>query len=483
MQKASVNVSAWERHNVVDDGSGGLTTRFVFSSLLALGGHCVGAFSIRSPTTTEVWHYVFTQNTTTGAVTLTVYNEEFVALFTYPLGAISDTPVITCAVVFNQMIISSPSFSTSLYGLVGGGVMAAVKVASENPDTTALDVPVGHCCSFGDRVAIATGQIVSFSEPRSGDVDIRCFPAVNQISLPGAVLDMFQGVDGALYMFTTAGIYTLPSDALGQGQQVVGYISRIPGLATMRPRNACPTPFGVAMLDDTDVVLLNNGTRIPIGTYGGQRSISRVVDVDDLRIFGELYPTQNGLLLGFRNTREFYIAIDLRTNTASYVYGANTLSLMGVLIDRDGWENHIVSDTFGTNRILSQEVTGSLEFDNANLPAYLCGTIEVGPSQRPLFRRASVSYALAGSLIAGEVERNNDTSTVTTNNVTLIGTSLWSGTGNCSGRSLRSTRLTFNSRSSNPSLEFQLTGGGFALSSTVQVESSGLHPSTKDKQQ
>lgn len=482
MPKASINIDGWERHNVVDDGSGGLMTRNVFANLLTLTGRCVGAFSVRSPSTTEVWHYVFTQVTTTGVTTLTVYNEEFVALFTYPLGAISQTPVITYAVVYNQIMISSPAFSTTLYGLVGGGVMAAVKVASENPDTTALDVPVGYCCSFGDRVAIATGQVVSFSEPRSGDVDIRCFPAVNQISLPGAVLDMFQGVDGALYMFTTAGIYTLPSDSLGQGQQVVGYISRIPGLATMRPRNACPTPFGVAMLDDTDVVLLNNGTRIPIGTYGGQRSISRVVDVDDLRIFGEVYPTQNGLLLGFRDAREFYISVDLRTNTASYIYTDDALSLMGVLIDRDGWENHIVQQGT-TNYILSQEVTGSTEFDGAVLPAFLCGNIDVGPVTRPLFRRATVGYTLANTLLIAEVERLRDTVTTTTNNTTIIGTDNWSSAGNCATRAMKSARMTFNARSSAPSLEFQFSGGGFAVSSTVQVETSGLHPTTKDKQQ
>lgn len=483
MQRSNVDLSGWEKHNIVDDGAGGLMTRNVFANVLTLSGRCVGAFSIRSPTTTEVWHYVFTQNTTTNSVTLTVYNEELVALFTYPLGVINDSPVISYAIVRNQIMISSPSFSTSLYGLVGGGVMAAVKIASENPDTTALDVPVGHVCSFGDRVVIATGQVVSFSEPRATDVDIRCFPAVNQESLPGAVLDMFQGVDGALYMFTTAGIYTLPSDALGQGQQVVGYISRIPGLATMRPRNACPTPFGVAMLDESEVVLLNNGRRIVIDTYDGQRALSKVVDVDDLRIFGELYPTQNGLLLGFRTSREFYVAVDLRTNTASFIYSTTALSLMGVLIDRDGWENHITSDVSGVNRILSQEVTGSLEFDGATLPATLCGKLELGPAQRPMLRRVTPAYSLANAVVSGEVERKMDSVTATANNTTVIGTSTWANAGNCATRALKSARLTFNARSSNPSIEMQFSGGGFPLSSSLQVESSGLHPGTKDKQQ
>lgn len=480
MQRANINIGDWEKHNVVDDGAGGLATRNVFSSLLSLSGRCVGAFSVRSPSTTDVWHYVFTQVAATGVVTLTVYTEEFVSLYTYPLGAISDSPVITHAVVNNQVIISSPSFSTTLYGLVGGGTMAAVKQPSLNPDTTALDIPTGYCCSFGDRVVIAQGQVVYFSDP---GIDPRTFVAENVVALPGAVLDMFQGVDGALYMFTTAGIYTLPNDALGQGQSVVGFLSRIPGLSTMRPRNACPTPFGVAMLDESDVVLLNNGTRIPIGTYAGQRALSRVVDVDDLRIFGEIYPTQNGVLIGFRTSREFYISVDLRTNTASYFYSTTPLGLMGVLIDRDGWENHVIIDSVGTNRIASQEVTGSTEFDGTTLPATLCGTLELGPSQRPLLRRVSAGYSLAGALIRGEVERKQDTVNATTNNTTIIGTSNWANAGNCAGRALKSARMTFNARSSNPSIEIQFTGGGFAASSTLQVESSGLHPGVKDKQQ
>jgi hypothetical protein len=481
MQRANINIGDWEKHNVVDDGSGGLMTRNVFSNLLTLSGRCVGAFSVRSPSTTDVWHYVFTQAVTTGVVTLTVYTEEFVSLYTYPLGAISDSPVITHAVVNNQLVISSPSFSTTLYGLVGGGVMAAVAQPSLNPDTTALDIPTGYCCSFGDRVVIAQGQVVFFSDP---GIDPRTFVAENALALPGAVLDIFQGVDGALYMFTTAGIYSLPADAIGQGQSVVGYLSRIPGLSTMRPRNACPTPFGVAMLDESDLVLLNNGTRIPLGTYAGQRSLSRVVDVDDLRIFGEVYPTQNGVLIGFRTTREFYVSVDLRTNTASYIYEVNAMSLMGVLTDRDGWENHIVESAgAGATVVLSQEITGTTEFTGDELPATLCGTLEIGPSQRPLLRRASASFSLAGALIRGEVERKLDTVLATTNNAVMVGTDLWASAGNCAGRSLKSSRLTFNARSSNPSIEIQFTGGGFAASSTLQVESSGLHPGVKDKQQ
>jgi hypothetical protein len=252
----------------------------------------------------------------------------------------------------------------------------------------------------------------------------------------------------------------------------------------MRPRNACPTPFGVAMLDESDLVLLNNGTRIPLGTYAGQRTLSYVVDVDDLRIFGEVYPTQNGVLIGFRTMREFYICVDLRTNTASYIYEAGAMSLMGVLTDRDGWENHIVESAGASATvILSQEVTGSTEFTGDELPATLCGTLEIGPVQRPLLRRASVSFALAGALIRGEVASKLDTVLATTNNAVMIGTSTWSNAGNCAGRSLKSARLTFNARSSNPSIEIQFTGGGFAASSTLQVESSGLHPGVKDKQQ
>lgn len=117
-----VDVSQWEMHNVVRD-DGGLRTRQGFAQLKtpATGTVYVGAFSLLSPSTGEPWHYLFEQATATNVVTLRVYTEEFVEVFSYLIGVTQADPVITHAMVNRQLMVNSPAFSAPLYGLPGGG--------------------------------------------------------------------------------------------------------------------------------------------------------------------------------------------------------------------------------------------------------------------------------------------------------------------------------------------------------------------------
>lgn len=471
---AIVDVSQWEMHNVVRD-DGGLRTRQGFAQLKtpAAGTVYVGAFSLLSPSTGEPWHYLFEQATATNVVTLRVYTEEFVEVFSYLVGVTQADPVITHAMVNRQLMVNSPAFSAPLYGLPGGGLITALKVASEIEDTTALDIPTGHTCAFGDRIPVASGSTLFFNDPGT---DPRTYVAENAVALAGPVFDLFQGDNGALWLFTSAGVFTLPADALGQGQIVQAFISRIPGLATSRPRNACSTPLGVAVLD-RDSVGIVGGPRVTIGGYQGRRKLSRVIEQEDLRQFGELHPTGDGVLIGFRSSRGFFIDVNFRTATATYVYATDPLNLVGTLWTRDGELLHVLAD-----RVVSQAVTGTLDVDGSAVKGTVCGRLLQGPQDNPLVRRLTVSAANPGAQVNAAVSGNTDTgNTTTTDDDTVIGTSVWAASGAMRGLTTRSMRLTLNVRTTEPNAEVQVQGGGRRFTSRVDLELGGVGRTRKDK--
>ncbi len=212
----NIDISKWEKQNVVKRGSDLYTRKgLVQVSTPTAGTLYVAGFTVESPFTTEPWHYLFEQATATGLVTLRVVTEEFVEVQNYSLGFMQNDPVITYAVQNGQLMVNSPSLPAPLYGLVGGGLVMAVKTPSLETDTTTLEIPNGHICTFGDRMPIAQGNIVFFNDPGS---DPRTYVAENAQPFPGVIYDMVQGTDGALYVFTSKDVHVIPRDALGKGK-------------------------------------------------------------------------------------------------------------------------------------------------------------------------------------------------------------------------------------------------------------------------
>jgi hypothetical protein len=476
---------SWELQNVVRTPAG-LRTRKSFASLATptAGTAFVASFTVESPSTTEPWHYLVEQSTTTLACTLRVFTEEFVELFSFGLGALQD-PVITWAMVNNQLMVSAPAFSATLFGMPGGGLISAVKTLSQDPTIVTLDVPHGHICSFGSQVAVAVGPIVMLNQARS-DLDPRTFVAEGVLqSFPGTVYDLFQGVDGQLYIFTSAGVFTVPADALGVGQNPRGFISRVPGIATSRPRNAVATNDGVVVLQRDSLLVLAGGSQRQIGlpSYRGPRtSLSRVVDVGDLRLFGELHATPTDCIVGFRGRRGFYIDVDLHTGGVSYVYNGNipdnaNLNVVGTLRTRDG-EGLIVT----SSRVLAPWITGQRDHDGAVVHAAACGRIEL-VGDAPVVRRVTVAADNAGSVVGASASGVSDTDTTPTKTGDIvIGTSEWSATGTMVSRSTRTTRLTANKRATEPHVEVYVEGGDRRIGSTVDVELGGTARGKRDKQ-
>jgi len=478
----TVDITSWERHNVVIDNQGRLMTRRGFTDIFAPAGGSVivAGFSLLVPSSSEVEHIVFMQVTSTGQVTMTTYDEEFNVGIVLALGKMASAPVITMALVNNQVMINSPSFSSPLYGLPGGGYMPALKVASINPDTTALDIPTGHICSFGDRMPIAQGSVVYFNDP---GIDPRTYVAQNTLGLPGEVYDIFQGPDGGLWMFTAAGLFVMSADALGQGQSVVGFVQLVPSLVTSNPHNAVTTPFGVVALTRTGIsVLSSSGASrdIDFPTYQGRRQLSRPVEIEDVRQFGRVYVSGNGVVVGFGADRDYFVIVDLAHGGAVTFVSASDrpVRLVGMLHSRDD------DDIFLTSAAaLVMHTDGVNEFASTTLTGTTCGKMQEGPADDPLIRRISVSVGNGGGTVATGCNGRTDTGKTTSVNGDVVADlSVW-GTARYAGLTTRSVRTTLNVRATEPNVEVRVEGGGRRIAPALEVQAGGVWRTRKETQQ
>lgn len=484
---SSVSIKGFERHNVVNE-KGRLATRKGFVVSLALttlglgASEFVGGFSVLVPSSSETEHYLFAQNLQTGIVTLVVTDEEWVERYRLALGAHPNQPVFSHAMVNNQLMVNAPSLSAPLYGLPGGGLMPAVKTASRNPDTTALDVPAGHTCAFGDRIPIAQGSVVFFNDP---GIDPRSYVAENVVAMPATIHGIMQGPEGALWMLTPAGAYAMASDALGQGQSVAGFISLVPQVQTSRPGGACTTPFGVVALTTDGVAVLNGGSlrTLPFSTYQGRRTLTRPIDVLDARQFGRVFPTSFGVVVGFSGDRDYCVAVDLEDGTASHWYtgdNAATLNIVGTLRTRDGED--LLIESSGIYAMHTRGLRDFSDLPNNDVAGALCGRILAGPFDNPLVRRVSISAANGGAPVAVCGNGVIDTGKATTvNGNTVIGTDFW-GAPQWASLTARSVRCSLNVRATELDLEVTVSGMGRVITDTVEVQSGGTWRTKKETQ-
>lgn len=468
-----LDLSDFELHNCRVAGGALRSRKGLVSVKTPTGGTgFVGSFSVPSSFTTEMWHYLVEQNTSTGDTTMRVDTEEYVEMFNQALGALQANPIVTHAVANNQMMVNSPAFSAPLYGLPGGGLITATKRPSINNDTIALDIPQGHITSFGDRFPIAQGNIVFFNDPPSANsIDPRTYVGENALALPGTIFDEVQGPEGSLYLFTSAGVYSLPVDAIGQGQAVVGSLARVPGIETVRSRNACATAGAVVVLQRDHVVLLPSGDRIDLTRRGNRRFFSQIVDVDDLRRVGELFATPRGFIIGFRGKRGHYLEANLDTRSFAYVWNPTaSLNVVGTLRSRDGEPLIVLSDqvvvpfTRGTSEALNGQ----------DVVAVASGALDLPEGTAPVVRHLSLAADNVAATVGASVNGSSKTATTKTRTTdTIIGTSTWSAVTKMAGAVPRASRMGFNVRSSAPHIEIAVHGGDRALESSVNVEING----------
>lgn len=470
-----VDLGAAELHNLVKR-RGGLEVRPGLMSIHepTAGTLFVSSWSIESPFTGEVWHYLVEQSTTTSIATLRVFTEEFYELYSYSLGVLPQKPVVRHGVANNQVQVNSPSLSAPLYGLVGGGLITAVKTESVNPDTTALEIPTGHVAVFGDRLPVAQGNLLLFNDP---GIDPRTYTAQNVLPLGGTIHDHFQAGDGALYAFTTAGAYFIPADALGRGQEVQGFVGLIPGIQTSRPRNAAASNGVVVALQRGGLAVLGEGQAvIDVAPYKGPRYFSESVEVDDYRLAAEVFPSSEGFLVGFRGRRGFILDFDLRDGYRSYIWHQTAdLNLVGTLRSRDGDTLLVLED-----RVVQK--LGTRDFGDVGVRGVACQEVDIPEATEALVRHITTSSDNVGQTVGVYTRGQALTKTVPTKaDDTIIGTSTWAAARKYRSRQPRTVRHSMAERATHLPLEVVVEGGCRRLETSIDVEFRGQGRKRRDK--
>lgn len=450
------NFDGAELHNLVlkqgryqvRDGLRAHTT----ATAIQAGSTFVGGFSVEGGNTGEVFHYLINR-ATSGICTLRVCTEEFRVIASLDIGRIDVAkPAITHAITSEQILINSPHMSFPVYGLVGGGVKLAEKQDSVNEiNTSSIQIPRGICCNFGDRVAIAQGKSVYFSD---GGTEPRTFVGINVISFPSPVYDLMQSAGGSLFIVTAQDIYVLPADAASTDQAVFGFISTIKGYQAVGHRNVCMTARGPIGLTQDGVASIGQTIdSIPLTSYRRSRYLAENVGAGSYGDFrrGTIWQTQRG----------FVASIDGRLcsydGKASWIYNSGDLELVGVLRTKLGGELYLTS-----THLL--EPIGNQEFTGSEITGVACIEVPTPPTASPVVREITTSADNVGA--AQKIYVNGQTRTATTPKPTgadtVIGTSLW-GTENFEVSEIRSRRHQVAVRSDDLSIEVAAVGCGTQL--------------------
>lgn len=451
--------STGELHNLVLR-NGKLRTRYGLQSVRTntAGSLMVAAFTVNSPTTTEPFHYIWEVSTTTTILTLRVFNEEYAQVYTLDFGQVKTRPFITYGITLNQIIINGPF--GAYYGIVGGGLIQAIRVVDIVPSTTTIDPPSGIVCSWGDRLPIANANTVYFND--SPTPDVRAYAGLNITSPGGEIYDMFAGPDNSLWIFTSTDTFNIPQDALGQSQTIQGFISTVPGLTPSRSGNACQSNGVVACLSKAGLVTIAGGVQTPmqLSTYDGKRSLSVPVNMDDWRD-GQLFKTSNGFLLSFASKRKHCMLIDLRNGFNSFLWNSSgsALDVVGVLRGRGGTDLYVTS----TNVLMP---LGNVDWDGSVVRGVACSRVDVPPDQQLVVRSVTVKADNISQNVSAFVGASTKVAAnpAHTPRDTTIGISTWAASGSIGARELRTTRLQCNERLTDLSLEVSIDGGNRALS-------------------
>jgi hypothetical protein len=473
--RIAMTAPAWRFSNVTKL-SGQLRTRLGWRTIHTFTAEdAIDAFSVESPSTTEVWHYIALNGASTA--TLRVLDEQCDQLFTYPLGSsIAPDAVVGYSVQFNQMMIGSSAFSSPIYGLPGGGLTQAVKTTSENPDTTSLDLLPGRIFSFGDRVGVAFTSSLYFCDP--GVNGLRAFVAENNVALNGTIYDVVQASEGALYVATSDEVVRMASDALGKGQLVAGFIETIPGLWATRPRNMVAVRGGVVLLAKDHLILVRGTqqTVIEIGMRDVRQTFTQLPRPTDLRSSAELYAADDRVFVSFRADR-VCMSVDLSTGHQSWITSeAFDCSLRGVLWSREGEPLFVLSD-----RIVAE--VGNVDDDNDVITGVAATRIEVPEDESPVVRFVTAGSGNIGQDQGISVNGTTSTKVVPTKQTdVVIETSEWAETGTLSGRSTRTVRHGFHVRSTEPALEVSIEGGDRRFDENVVVDVIGQGRNRRDRE-
>lgn len=412
----------------------------------------IAGFSVESGNTGEVFHYLVNR-ATTGICTLRVCTEEFRTISSLNIGRIDVArPAITYALTSEQILINSPHMPFPVYGLVGGGVKLAQAQESVNEiNTSSIQIPRGLTCTFGDRVAIAAGKILYFSD---GGTEPRTFVGINAISFPSPIYDIMQSDAGSLFVVTAMDIYVIPADAATSDQAVSGPTGKISGYQANGTRNVCITSKGLIGLTQDGVASIGQTiTEIPLTNYRKSRYLAENVGAGSYGDFrrGSIWRTQRGFIVSVAGR---LCSFDNASGKASWIYNSDDLDILGVLRTKLGGELYLTS-----SRVL--ELLGNDEYTGSEITGVACVDLKTQPSDSPVVREITTSADNVGQ--AQQVYCNGQTRSANTPKptgaTTVVGTDVW-GTASFVAAEIRSRRHQVAARADDLSVEIAATGCG-----------------------
>lgn len=430
------NVNEWSKLNIYPLQSGQFAARPGLRRLHTpdAGRIFVGGFSVMNPYTSETWHYVFdiVSATTTG-LRLSILDEDFLVWQQFNCNADVDPRVITHAVVEGELIIASPDFDT-LWGLVGSGVIFAKKVASDNPATTAIDIPRGICTPWCNRVVIANGASLFVSDPVSATGgSTRTFVGQNQNQRPAPVFGIHEGAGGQLVVLTSRGAYGLDASAAAVG--IVGSNGTDWRLLnhheTYTYASSCVVRGRVYALSKAGYLLVDveNDKEEGLDDVMAPRAYGPRISSDDYRS-SRMVSGDEGPYVAYGDALSVHAVSDgLRSWWTCSVN--SSFRMRGTLRTPDGREMLLAEDGI---YLPGGNVDGGqlLSSEAATQPkAVMCGVITLDPSANPTVREVTYGASVggAGSIYAA-VRGDAQSATPPADTRSLvIGTSSWGATG------------------------------------------------------
>lgn len=436
-------------------------------------------FSIDSANSGETYHYLFTADANSNLI-CSLYDSQMTCRSSFAIGKMTqDAEPFSVAINYNQIVVNSRSMPYPLWGFVGGSLVKANRVESINPDTPALTLFPGRVCGFADRFAWAYANQVIFNDPGT---EPRTITAPNAISFGGTVLDLFQsGEGGNLIVVCTDATYSIPPDGLN-GFQFQGVIARIPGYQGARSNNAATSRGTTVGLVKDGVINIANFEKRSLSTYRRRRNLSLPVGPfasGDYRV-GSIIGADDNFMINIAGKS---CMIDLDTGKATWMYptgwSGSDFEVVGVLKDTDGKNIYLtptaVVELFGVNDYGETPTVATPEPLSATPSGFICVNIASDPQLSPVVREITTSADRPGQIQYSYVRSSlQQATTPIPQNAVVIGTSLWSATGNILEREYRSRRMQRAVRVDSPDMEVGFTGGGTRIYPVVDMETKGI---------
>jgi len=470
----TIATSNWSSRNVWPLANGTPAVRPGLASLYSAPAstRIVAAFSERCPRTDAMFHYVFTMSTSTTPIVLCRILDENMVEFAQVDTKASGIPVgISRAVVGDEILITSPSFAT-LWGLVGSGLVPAVKIDANISTLTTLNVPRGICASWAGRAVVVDGNSLYFSDALAP----RTFTSDNFLDPPGgSVFGLHVSLGGSLIIATTTGVWALPEDAATGGPSVLGVWSKLTDYTCVNYNTTCVSLGNVYGLTRKGYRRIDaeGAQDVPLDepniTGNSASTTMGRIAVADYRSHA-LFGGQAGPIVALGesgDTHQPWHMTDLAAQSETWwVYSAATAGtspLVGIGEDQDG------RPLYATEAAILR-LEGSV--DSTTPLAHLKGRLVTAPQDSPVLRWvtfASDTNSMRCSIFG------TGTLKLPPQAAPIAGTTAW-GAGPWREPPLRSRRFNFTRRTDDVAVEITVSGYPSRIPESADFDFSGPGP-------